>query len=65
MIGKVRWFNPAWGYGFITSGKTDYFVFYKAIKMKGFRKLEPGKKVSFKIKVYQGHKQANQVKQYK
>lgn len=62
MLGEVRWFNPIKGYGFITSGKNEYFVFYKAIKLKGYRKLEPGQKVSFKVRMYKGYKQATHVK---
>ncbi len=51
VTGKVKWFNPEKGYGFITleNGKDDVFVHYSAIKMDGFKTLEQGDEVKFSI----------------
>ena len=50
MIGTVKWFNNAKGYGFI--GRTDgpdVFVHYSAIVANGFRSLNEGDSVDFEI----------------
>ncbi|MCR4428847.1 MAG: cold shock domain-containing protein [Caldiserica bacterium] len=48
--GKVKWFNAQRGFGFIEldNGK-DVFVHHSAIKMDGYRTLEPGERVQFEI----------------
>lgn len=50
--GKVKWFNPEKGYGFIETeegnGK-DVFVHYSAIQGNGFKTLEEGDAVEFDI----------------
>ncbi|MCR4433489.1 MAG: cold shock domain-containing protein [Caldiserica bacterium] len=48
--GKVKWFNAQRGFGFIEldNGK-DIFVHHSAIKMDGYRTLEPGDHVQFDI----------------
>jgi cold shock protein len=50
MQGRVKWFNPEKGYGFIEveEGK-DVFVHYSEIKEEGFRTLEEGQLVEFDI----------------
>ena len=50
MTGKVKWFNPAKGYGFITGddGK-EVFVHYTAINAEGYRTLDNGQTVSYEI----------------
>ena len=54
--GIVKWFNNSIGYGFIhpvVNGESDesveYFVHYKNINMKGFKTLNDGQHVRFKI----------------
>lgn len=48
--GKVKWFNPEKGYGFITSDDgEDIFVHYSAIAGQGFRSLEEGQRVEFDV----------------
>jgi cold shock protein len=46
--GRVKWFNPKKGYGFIASddGK-EFFVHHTSIEGEGFRSLEDGDRVSF------------------
>ncbi len=50
MQGKVKWFNPEKGYGFIEveEGK-DVFVHYSEIQEEGFKTLEEGQDVEFEI----------------
>ena len=47
--GKVKWFNDAKGFGFITpdNGTKDCFVHYSAIESAGYRSLEEGQRVEF------------------
>jgi cold shock protein len=50
VIGTVKWFNGAKGYGFIEQeGGGDVFVHYSAIRGEGFRNLEEGQKVEFSV----------------
>ncbi|MCL6610417.1 MAG: cold-shock protein [Peptococcaceae bacterium] len=50
MQGKVKWFNPGKGYGFIESDDgTDVFVHYSAITGEGFKTLDEGQKVEFDL----------------
>jgi len=52
MKGKVKWFNDAKGYGFITpeGGQKDVFVHYSAIQADGFKSLRDGQEVEFEVK---------------
>ena len=49
--GTVKWFNDEKGYGFITpdDGGEDLFVHHTGIAGSGFKSLEEGEKVSYKV----------------
>jgi CspA family cold shock protein len=50
VIGKVKWFNEAKGYGFIQrDGGPDVFVHYTNIMGKGFRTLKENDEVEFEV----------------
>ena len=50
MQGKVKWFNPDKGYGFIeTEEGGDVFVHFSAIQSEGFKTLEEGQEVEFEV----------------
>ncbi len=48
--GKVKWFNDAKGYGFISQEDgTDVFVHHTAIQAEGFRTLQEDQMVEFEV----------------
>ncbi|MCU0223414.1 MAG: cold-shock protein [Acidobacteria bacterium] len=48
--GKVKWFNDAKGYGFISQENgPDVFVHYTSIEGSGFRSLSEGDSVEFEV----------------
>lgn len=50
MRGIVKWFNNEKGYGFIEyTEKEDIFVHYSAIKHEGYKTLQEGQLVEFKL----------------
>lgn len=59
LLGTVKWFNHKKGFGFISYGTgCDIFVHQSAIQTAGFRTLEEGQQVSFKLKEDQGRDKA-------
>jgi CspA family cold shock protein len=50
IIGTVKWFSNAKGYGFIQRDDgPDVFVHYSAIREDGYRTLDEGQQVEFTI----------------
>lgn len=52
MKGKVKWWNSAKGYGFITSEDgQDIFLHFSAIQTEGFRDVKEGQAVTFDVEM--------------
>lgn len=50
VTGKVKWFNDAKGFGFISrENGEDVFVHFRAIQGTGFKSLQEGQKVTFNV----------------
>jgi len=51
VTGTVKWFNNAKGFGFITreDSDDDVFVHFRSIQGEGYRTLNEGQEVEFKI----------------
>ena len=59
--GKVKWFDPKKGYGFIIGEQgQDVFVHYSSIEGDGFRALRDGEVVDYElVKGEKGHQARN------
>ena len=61
-VGTVMWFNDSKGFGFISrENGPDVFVHFRAIQGSGFRTLQEGQKVSFRVVQGQKGLQADEV----
>jgi CspA family cold shock protein len=62
--GKVKWFNPDKGYGFIErEDGDDLFVHFSEIQSEGFKTLDEGQAVTFDVTTGQnGKMQASNVR---
>ena len=62
--GKIKWFNPAKGYGFIENdgGGKDVFVHINALEASGIDTLNEGDAVSFDIGENRGKENAINIK---
>jgi CspA family cold shock protein len=51
LVGTVKWFNNAKGFGFITVSDRDddIFVHFRSIQSDGYRSLEEGQEVEFTL----------------
>lgn len=49
--GKIKWFNPEKGYGFIRpdDGSEDIFLHISAVEEAGLDMLEPGQEIKFNL----------------
>ena len=58
--GKIKWFNPTKGYGFIENdaGGKDVFLHVSALEQAGIDTLEEGQAVSFEIGDNRGRENA-------
>ena len=62
IVGTVKWFNGAKGYGFIArEGGEDVFVHFSAIQSDGFKTLNEGDRVEFDVTAGEKGKQAANV----
>jgi len=64
LIGNVKWFNPAKGYGFIQpqGGGQDVFVHISAVEHAGLTTLNEGQQVEFEIVSNRGKSSAENLK---
>ena len=62
--GKIKWFNPAKGYGFIENdaGGKDIFLHVSALEQSGINTLEEGEAISFEISENRGKENAIDIK---
>ena len=62
--GKVKWFNPDKGYGFIEpeDGSKDVFVHMSALETAGIDNLNEGDVVSFELVSEKGKEKASDLK---
>lgn len=62
--GKVKWYNPQKGYGFIApnDGGKDVFVHATALEAAGIRILNDGQEVTFEITEERGKSSATSLR---
>ena len=64
--GKIKWFNPKKGYGFITEDKTerDIFLHVSALEKSRLRILKEDQRIKFDIKEEKEKLQAINLKKF-
>ena len=60
--GKIKWFNPAKGYGFIEQEGKDVFLHVSALEKAGIDTLQEGEEIEFEIGENKGKKNAINIK---
>ena len=62
--GKIKWFNPAKGYGFIENGTggKDVFLHVSALEKAGIETLKEGEEIEFEIGENKGKENAINIK---
>ena len=62
-IGKIKWFNPTKGYGFIENeGSKDVFLHVSALEQAGIDTLQEGEEIEFEIGENKGKQNAINIK---
>jgi len=62
-IGKIKWFNPTRGYGFIENeGSKDVFLHVSALEKAGIDTLQEGEEIEFVIGENKGKENAINVR---
>jgi len=61
-IGKIKWFNPAKGYGFIEQEGKDVFLHVSALEKAGIETLKEGEEIEFEIGENKGKENAINIK---
>ena len=63
VVGKVKWFNDAKGFGFITpdDGSEDVFAHFSAININGFKTFKENQVVKFDLVQGPKGKQASNI----
>jgi len=61
--GKIKWFNPTKGYGFIENeGSKDVFLHVSALEKAGIDTLKEGEEIEFEIGENKGKENAINIK---
>ena len=62
--GKIKWFNPTKGYGFIENGTggKDVFLHVSALEKAGISTLKEGEEIEFEIGEQKGKENAINIK---
>ena len=61
--GKIKWFNPTKGYGFIEQeGSKDVFLHVSALEQAGISTLKEGEEIEFEIGENKGKENAINIK---
>ena len=61
--GKIKWFNPTRGYGFIENeGNKDVFLHVSALEEAGIDTLQEGEEIEFEIGENKGRENAINIK---
>jgi CspA family cold shock protein len=61
-IGKIKWFNPTRGYGFIEGEGKDVFLHVSALEKAGIETLQEGQEIEFDIGENKGKENAINVR---
>lgn len=63
--GKVKWFNPTKGFGFIepTDGGKDVFVHISAVEKSGLGHLTEGQEIEYEVQEEKGKQSAQNLKE--